>query len=72
MKLEEAGIRTELDETNETVGRKIRNAELKKIPYILIIGDKEIEADKVALRRSGDGDKGQVELKKIIDEVKNL
>jgi len=69
LKLEEAGIRTELDETNETVGRKIRNAELKKIPYILIVGDKEIEADKVALRRSGDGDKGQVELKKVITEI---
>jgi threonyl-tRNA synthetase len=54
------GIRVEIDERTESIGRKIRDAELQKIPYMLIIGDKEAQDGKVALRRHGDGDQGTV------------
>jgi len=67
--LEEASIRVEIDDRNESMGKKIRDAELQKIHYMLIIGDKEIEANKVAVRKYREGDKGQVEVKKIIAEI---
>jgi threonyl-tRNA synthetase len=54
------GVRVEIDERTESIGRKIRDAELQKIPYMLIIGDKEAQDGKVALRRHGDGDQGTV------------
>ena len=54
------GIRVEIDERTESVGRKIRDAELQKIPYMLVIGDNEAQDGKVALRRHGDGDQGTV------------
>ena len=62
-------IRTEIDDRNESINRKIRDAELQKIPYMLIIGDKEIAAKKVAVRKFGKGDKGQFSLDKIIKEI---
>jgi len=68
--LKDAGIRAEVDARSESVGRKIRDNEMQKIPYMLIVGDKEIEAKKVAVRKYGEGDKGQVELKNIIDDIK--
>jgi threonyl-tRNA synthetase len=52
------GVRVEVDERTESIGRKIRDAELQKIPYMLVIGDKEAQDGKVALRRHGDGDQG--------------
>lgn len=67
--LADAGIRVELDLRSESVGRKIRDAEMQKIPFMLIIGDKEIEAKKVALRKYGEGDKGQIDIAKVIDEI---
>ncbi|MCX6812693.1 MAG: threonine--tRNA ligase [Candidatus Berkelbacteria bacterium] len=68
-KLETAGIRAEIDDRNESIGKKIREAEMQKIPYMLIIGDKEIIANKVALRKLGAGDKGQVKISEIINEI---
>lgn len=68
-KLKEQGIRSELDDDEETVGKKIRNAELEKVPYILIIGDKEIKSNKVAVRVRGKGDQGAVNLAKFIKEI---
>lgn len=53
--LREAGLRVELDESNESVGKKIREAEMQKIPYMLIVGDKEKDADTVAVRRRAKG-----------------
>lgn len=53
--LKEAGIRVELDESNESLGKKIRNAKLSKIPYLLVIGDKEIEAKSVTLESRDQG-----------------
>jgi threonyl-tRNA synthetase len=53
-----AGLRAELDERTESVGRKIRDAELRKIPYMLVVGDREQESDQVAVREHGRGDTG--------------
>ena len=73
--LKDSGIRVELDDTNETVGKKIREAELQKIPYILIVGDKEEKNDSVAVRKRGKGDLGSQKLpdftEKILKEIKN-
>lgn len=68
-KLDQAGIRAEIDERNESIGRKIREAELRKIPYMLVTGDKEIVNNKVAVRKYGEGDKGQMEVEDIIKEI---
>ncbi|MEI8143430.1 MAG: threonine--tRNA ligase [Candidatus Berkelbacteria bacterium] len=62
-------IRVELDDRNESIGKKIREAETQKTPFMLIIGDKEIEAGKVALRQYGEGDKGQVNVDEIIAQI---
>jgi threonyl-tRNA synthetase len=62
------GIRVEIDERTESVGRKIREAELQKIPYMLVIGDNEAQDGTVALRRHGEGDQGTVGL----DELSEL
>jgi threonyl-tRNA synthetase len=51
-------IRTLIDERSEKVGKKIRDNELKKIPYLLVVGEKEENSDTVAVRRQGEGDKG--------------
>jgi threonyl-tRNA synthetase len=56
--LQAAGVRTELDERTESVGRKIRDAELRKIPYMLVVGDREVEAGEVSVRAHGGGDTG--------------
>jgi threonyl-tRNA synthetase len=57
-RLETEGIRAELDDRAESVGRKIRDAELRKIPYMLIVGDREAEAGQVGVREHGEGDAG--------------
>lgn len=57
--ISQVSIRTEIDERNESVGRKIRDAEIQKVPYIIVVGDKEIEADKIAVRERSKGDLGQ-------------
>ena len=58
--LEAAGLRGELDERSESVGRKIREAELRKLPYMLIVGEREAEAGAVAVRERAAGDQGAV------------
>ncbi|MFA7254161.1 MAG: threonine--tRNA ligase [Patescibacteria group bacterium] len=63
-------IRAEVDERTETIGKKIRESEMQKYPYMLVVGDREIEAKKVAVRKYGEGDKGQVELKELMSEIK--
>ena len=65
----EKGIRVEGDWRNEKIGHKIREGELRKIPYMLIVGDKEIENEAVALRKRGEGDLGQVKLNDFIDQI---
>jgi len=53
-----AGVRVELDDRSESIGRRIREAELQKIPYMLVVGDREADAGTVAVRRHGEGDLG--------------
>ena len=56
--LKQKDIRAVVDDRNEKIGRKIRNNELKKIPYMLVVGEKEAENDEVSVRKQGEGDKG--------------
>ncbi len=69
-------IRAAIDGRNETIGKKIRENELKRIPYLLIVGEKEESAGLVSVRRQGEGDQGQMTpeefVGKINEEVKNL
>lgn len=71
--LVEKNVRAEIDDRNEKIGKKIREAELAKVPYMLIIGEKEMQENKVALRIHGKGDAGtstpQAFLEKILQEV---
>ena len=72
-KLKAAGIRCELDDRNEKIGYKIREAQLEKVPYMLVIGEKEMEAGAVAVRSRRNGDMGAVSadefLKNILKEI---
>lgn len=63
------GIRAEIDSRCETVGYKIRAAQLEKIPYMLIIGDKEVEEQVVSVRRRGEGDLGKMTFKDFSDKI---
>lgn len=65
--LEAAGIRSHLDTRNESVGYKIRQAQLMKIPYMLVLGDKELENSTVALRELKAGDQGAITLEECIE-----
>jgi threonyl-tRNA synthetase len=56
--LRDAGLRAEVDERSESVGRKIRDAELRKVPYMLVVGDQEESEQRVAVRRHREGDLG--------------
>ncbi|HED31686.1 MAG TPA: threonine--tRNA ligase [Prosthecochloris aestuarii] len=71
--LHSAGIRTELDTRSEKIGRKIRDAELSKIPYMAVIGQKELAAGEVSLRRHRKGDQGTLTLEalkeKLVEEI---
>ncbi|AVQ46801.1 threonine--tRNA ligase [Clostridium botulinum] len=69
--LKENNIRVEIDTRNEKIGYKIREAQLQKIPYMLILGDKEVEAGKVAVRSRKDGDLGAISLEEFIEKIKN-
>ena len=65
-KLKKADIRAELDDRSEKIGKKIRDTELKKVPYMLIIGEKEMAENKVSVRRQGVGDTGAVSADEFI------
>ena len=69
-KLEANGIRVELDARQEKIGYKIREAQLQKVPYRLIIGDKEIEANAIGVRSRKEGEIGQMDVDKFIEKVK--
>lgn len=70
-KLIHVGIRTELDETNEKVGYKIRQGEQNKIPYLLIVGEKEASEGKVSVRKRKEGDQGQKTVAEFIASIQN-
>ena len=69
-KLKEHDIRGILDDRDEKIGRKIRDAETKKIPYMLIVGEKEVTDQKVAVRKHGKGDQGSVGLNEFVESFR--
>jgi threonyl-tRNA synthetase len=80
--LNNSDIRAVIDDRNEKIGRKIRDNEMKRIPYLLIVGEKEFESNTVSVRRQGEGDRGamgfeefaesiRVEIKSMLSEVYN-
>ncbi len=64
--MQKAGIRCELDDRSEKIGKKIRDTELLKVPYMFIIGEKEVSENLVSVRRQGKGDVGQFAVSEII------
>ena len=68
--LQAVDIRAELKDQNETVGKKIREGENQKIPYLLIVGDKEMKNESVAVRKRAKGDLGAVKFKKFLARIK--
>jgi threonyl-tRNA synthetase len=69
--LQNAKVRVEIDASNDTLGKKIRAGEISKIPYLLIVGEKEVEAQTIAVRRRGEGDKGTKKIAEFLEEIKN-
>lgn len=70
--LELHDIRGFVDARNETIGRKIRDTELKRIPFMLVVGEKEVEEGKVSVRRQGEGDKGAMTVEEFAAFFKAL
>jgi threonyl-tRNA synthetase len=68
-RLRAAGLRVELDARGESIGRKIREAELRKVPNMLIVGDREVEGDSVSLRQHRSGDHGYVPVSELIEKL---
>ncbi len=69
--LNNSDIRTLIDTRSEKIGKKIRESELKRIPYLLIVGEKESTEGTVSVRKQGDGDKGAMKVEDFIEFVKN-
>lgn len=69
-RLEKENLRVELDERNEKIGYKIREAQIEKVPYMLIIGDKEVKNESLALRLRSEEDLGQVKIDEFIRKIK--
>ncbi len=67
--LNNSDIRAVLDDRNEKIGKKIRDNELKRIPYLLIVGEKEAEEGKIAVRKQGEGDKGTMSQLEFVDFI---
>ncbi len=67
--LNNSDICTLIDERSEKIGKKIRDNELKRIPYLLIIGEKEVENETIAVRKQGEGDKGSMKIEEFVDFI---
>jgi len=67
--LKAENVRAEVDDRSEKIGKKIRDTELMKVPYMLIVGEKEMAENKVAVRKHGEGDKGAVLLTEFIADI---
>ena len=70
--LNKRDVRAQIDDRNEKIGRKIRDNELKRIPYLLIVGEKEAAERTVSVRAQGEGDKGSMTLDAYCDYMKQL
>ncbi|MED9933115.1 MAG: threonine--tRNA ligase, partial [Catenibacillus sp.] len=71
-KLKAAGIRTELDNKDEKVGYKIRQAQLEKVPYMLVLGEKEAAAGTITVRSRDKGDLGSADLDAFVEDIKKM
>jgi threonyl-tRNA synthetase len=71
-RLQEIGLRVEIDQRNEKMGAKIRDFTLQKLPYMLIVGDKESETGAISLRVRGQGDKGSMPLEDFVSRAKSI
>ena len=75
-KLDEAGIRVETDHRAEKIGFKIREARNERVPYMIVVGEKDMEAGKVSLRSRANGEEGQMErdslINRITEEIKTI
>jgi threonyl-tRNA synthetase len=69
--LNNCDIRTLIDDRNEKLGKKIRDNELKRIPYLLIVGEKEMEDSTISVRRQGEGDKGSMTVQQFSNHITN-
>ena len=69
--LKNADIRAEVDDRNEKIGKKIRDTELLKVPYMLVVGEKEMNEGKVSVRRQGKGDLGTRTIGDFTGELAN-
>jgi threonyl-tRNA synthetase len=70
--LNNSDIRGLIDDRNEKIGKKIRDAELKKVPFMLIVGEKEAESDTISVRQRGFGDHGSMDLNKFADLIQEV
>ena len=70
--LNEADVRVKVDDRNEKIGRKIRDNELSRIPYMLIVGEKEAAEGEISVRKQGEGDKGTMKIANFAEEIANL
>ncbi|MFH0803699.1 MAG: His/Gly/Thr/Pro-type tRNA ligase C-terminal domain-containing protein, partial [Candidatus Tagabacteria bacterium] len=68
--LEKENFRVEFNDGNETISKKIRQGELQKIPYLLVVGEKEEKSETVAVRERGKGDLGQMKIKDFLEKIK--
>lgn len=68
--LKNSGLRAEIDDNQESLGKRIRNAEKEKIPYILVVGEKEVENKSVAIRKRGNEDQGTMKITEFIENIK--
>ena len=68
--LENNEIRASLDNRNETIGKKIREAEISKVPFMLILGEKETKLENVSVRKHRDGDMGMMNVKSFVKLIK--
>ena len=71
--LKKAGVRVAIDDRNEKIGKKIRDTEIMKVPYMLVIGEKEVAENKLSVRRQGKGDMGMLDkstfLAQVVEEI---
>ncbi|MFN2442195.1 MAG: His/Gly/Thr/Pro-type tRNA ligase C-terminal domain-containing protein, partial [Thermoanaerobaculia bacterium] len=71
-KLKAAGLRAAIDESNEKLGAKIRTAQLEKVPFMLVVGEKEAQSGEVAVRKRTGGDQGAMPLERFIEHARAL
>ena len=67
--LNNSDICTVIDDRNEKIGKKIRDNELKRIPYLLVVGEKEAENGSISVRKQGEGDKGSMKIEKFVEFI---